>query len=620
MKKFFTLIALLTMTLAAMASDVVVGTDNYAPEGESFEWKLLADFKTQSVKAVLDLSTCQSSKSMENIMTLGTEIGEWGPSVANGCNLHVYYTSASKTLTIHYLTTNSRVATYRYDATLSNIEGETTFEVSYQNGFTVNGQQVFSSARMMRLLSQTDSISFGSREGTTRSWATYKSVRVTDKEFVDPGISTYSAYSKLLLNGAYTRFTDNKVDVSQSAVDTYGFVVYGLAVGNKPLGDLTITDVPGNLNEGDYVSFDTFSGTATLSNAGAYATTLGLKNGDQLPIAIDGYIYQGALTANFTTTLGEKSATYYFDTDAPVAATYTDTLVTTLDDEEAGYGNKTVEMTDYSDNHFDIVLKDVQFAAYGDKMVGDLTITELPGKTAAGITTFNESSYTVTFENCLSPTLQHISGAKVTGQATSDSLYLHVEGEAGGQTFTITYGIEPPKSEIFTDTLAILNDGDEWGYNDITVSITPKGDDKYTMTIYDIPELGTYTFEVTGTLNSKGFMVYSSENAESPTSLDGWEDYPSYISTSAKSKGGKLYGRFQLDLGGFGSYYDSYYYTFVYGSNSDWPEVNAITTPETTIDGQTTVYSISGARLSGLQHGLNIVRRADGKVVKVMKK
>ncbi len=622
MKKIFTLIvAMLTMTVAAMASDVVVGTDGYQPEGASFEWKLKADFKTQAVKAVIDLSTCQSTSANENIMTLGTEIGEWTPSTAYGCNLHIYYTPSTKSLAIHYLSANKNVAVYRYDATMSDIEGETTFAVDYQNGFTVNGKQVFSAARLMRMLGQTDSISFGSREGTTRSWATYKSVRVTDYEFVAPGTETYNSPAKLLLNGTYTRFDNATATVSQPTIDTYDITVTGLAVGNKPLGDLTVTGLAGTLNEGDYVSFDQASTTATLSNAGTYATQLGLSNGDVLPVVVDGYIYQGELTVDFTTTLGENQAVYSFNTNSAQTSDYTDTLVTTLNGEEAGYGSKSLTMTDYTDNHFDIVLKDVQFAAYGDKMVGDLTITELPGKTVAGITTFDESSYTVTFENCLSPTLQHISGAKVTGQAAGDSIYLHVEGEAGGQTFTVTYGIEPPKSEMFTDTLAISNDGDEWGFNDVNVSITPKGGDKYTMTIYEIESLGTYSFEVTGTLNSKGFMVYTSERAETPTDIEGWEDYPSYMSTNAKSKGGKLYGRFQLDLGGFGaSYSDAYNYNFVYGTNSDWPETNGITAPKTVTGGQTTVYSISGARLNGLQHGLNIVRQADGKVVKVMKR
>lgn len=622
MKKIFTLIALLTMTLAAMASDVVVGTDNYTPEGSSFEWQLLADFKTQSVKAVIDLSTCQSTNSNENVMTLGTEIKEWSPSKANGCNLHIYYTPSTKTLTMHFLTSNAYVSVYRYDATMSDIEGETTFAVDYQNGFTVNGKQVYTPALMMRMLTQTDSIYFGSREGNTRSWATYKSVRVCDYEFVKPETATYDAHAKLLYNGAYTRFDNATASVDQSTVDTYDLTFPGLKIGTQPLGDLTLSAVPGTLNEGDYVSWETVSTDATLSNAGTYATTLGLKNGDTVPVTIYGYIYQGALTAQVTATLGDSKAVYDFNVDAPKTDAYIDTLVTTYNGTEAGYSEKKIDITDYSDNHYDIVLEDVQFAAFGDEMVGDLTIKEIPGKTIAGNPTFSADNYTVTFEDCISASLQHITGAKVSGQVTGDSVaYLHVEGEANGIPFTITYGEEPAQLETYTDTLTIINGDDQWGYNDVTISIAPKGDGTYTMAINEIPDLGTYTFDVTGTTNSKGFLVYTSENAESPTTIEGWEDYPSYVSTNAKSKGGKLYGRFQVDLGGFGSSYSTdYMYTLVFGTNKNWPEVDGITAPTTDANGTSAVYNVNGARLNSLQRGLNIVRKADGKVVKVIKK
>ena len=44
--------------------------------------------------------------------------------------------------------------------------------------------------------------------------------------------------------------------------------------------------------------------------------------------------------------------------------------------------------------------------------------------------------------------------------------------------------------------------------------------------------------------------------------------------------------------------------------------INGITTTQ---NGKVEVYNVNGVRLNGLQKGLNIVRTADGKVVKVLK-
>lgn len=161
---------------------------NYAPDGNSFSKSIDIDFTTQSIKAEIDLSTCSSSTTWENILSIGTGIDDWHGYY----NVHLYYTASSKTLQLNWV--SQQTASVQTDITLSG----TTLTVELSSaGLSINGEvhSSYTGTVLSNLLSQT-SVDIGSTQGETRSWATYNYVTITDGSetptYVAPAVdSTY---------------------------------------------------------------------------------------------------------------------------------------------------------------------------------------------------------------------------------------------------------------------------------------------------------------------------------------------------------------------------------------------------------------------------------------------
>ena len=145
---------------------------NYAPNGDSFSQTASIDFTSQSIKAEIDLSTCYSSTTWENILSIGTGIDAW-----NGYyNVHLYYTASSKTLQLNWV--NMSNASVQTDIPLSSTD--LTVELS-SAGLSINGEvhSSYTGTVLSSLLAQ-KSVQIGSTQGGTRSYATYKAVTITD--------------------------------------------------------------------------------------------------------------------------------------------------------------------------------------------------------------------------------------------------------------------------------------------------------------------------------------------------------------------------------------------------------------------------------------------------------
>lgn len=149
---------------------------NYTPNGSSFWEQTTIDFQKQTFKAVLDLSSCQSSTTYENVLSIGNDLqGTTGWGNANV--IHLFYTKSSNTLQVNCFNGGANY-TYREDHT--NISGETTIELN-SNGLYLNDTKICDASNISNILSLT-SIKYGSTQGSTRSWATYKSVSLITKE------------------------------------------------------------------------------------------------------------------------------------------------------------------------------------------------------------------------------------------------------------------------------------------------------------------------------------------------------------------------------------------------------------------------------------------------------
>ena len=173
---FAAIITLLVLAATqAFAAETSLLSD-YTPNGESFSNTTTIDFQKQTFKAVLDLGTCKSTTNYENVLSIGDDLqGTTGWGYANV--IHIFYTKSSNTLQVNCFN-GGKDPTYREDHT--SISGETTIELN-SNGLYLNDTKICDASKISNILSLT-SIKYGSTQGSTRSWATYKSVSLITKE------------------------------------------------------------------------------------------------------------------------------------------------------------------------------------------------------------------------------------------------------------------------------------------------------------------------------------------------------------------------------------------------------------------------------------------------------
>ena len=173
---FAAIITLLVLAATqAFAAETSLLSD-YTPNGESFSNTTTIDFQKQTFKAVLDLSTCKSTTNYENVLSIGNDLqGASGWGYANV--IHLFYTKSSNTLQVNCFN-GGKDPTYREDHT--NISGETTIEVN-SNGLYLNDTKICDASKISNILSLS-SIKYGSTQGSTRSWATHRSVSLITKE------------------------------------------------------------------------------------------------------------------------------------------------------------------------------------------------------------------------------------------------------------------------------------------------------------------------------------------------------------------------------------------------------------------------------------------------------
>lgn len=166
---------LVLMVTQAFAAETNL-LSNYTPNGSSFSEQTTIDFQKQTFKAVLDLSSCKSYTEHENVLSIGDDLqGTTGWGNANV--IHLFYTKSSNTLQVNCFNGG---ANYTYRENHTNISGETTIELN-SNGLYLNDTKICDASNISNILSLT-SIKYGSTQGSTRSWATYKSVSLITKE------------------------------------------------------------------------------------------------------------------------------------------------------------------------------------------------------------------------------------------------------------------------------------------------------------------------------------------------------------------------------------------------------------------------------------------------------
>lgn len=169
----------------------VVDAD-YAPNGAAFGFPFTINWETQKLVAKLDLSTCSRYTHNEGIITVGTDNGNgdvslWEPK-SGEANCHLYYTryyygTDEKQLNLHYLENPSGKVNC-VDNSIQNLEPGLVVFTFDKNGLHV-GDNLIATPDQMSTLYNSTSLIFGSKEGSTRSNATYKYVKVVPADWTE---------------------------------------------------------------------------------------------------------------------------------------------------------------------------------------------------------------------------------------------------------------------------------------------------------------------------------------------------------------------------------------------------------------------------------------------------
>ena len=351
-----------------------VGEDDYAPNGVKFTWNTPIDWNTQKLVAAIDLSGCKGGTEDENILSVGSNIGEW----AAAPHLHLYYTSGTKKLNFNFMakgSTSNIDNRSRYDVTLT--DDILVIELSKEKGLVINGTQYLNKYATSDQYADIDAylaatsdfwaltnIDLGCQQGNP-SYATYKYIRVQNLESTPEPAKpvVYTDAAKVTFNGTTVDLTDQTVEITATGENLYTVAYKNLTVGSNRIGDFTAENVEGVEDAEGNINY-TFEGEATMTNINEELGGM-FTEGQKVAFAMTGSSKGGKLVAKFTATvLGQEAKILYGGyeeggekPDQP--GVYTDKFVYTISDYATTKDEFSVTVTDNGDGTYKFELPGV---------------------------------------------------------------------------------------------------------------------------------------------------------------------------------------------------------------------------------------------------------------------
>ncbi len=351
-----------------------VGEDDYASNGVKFTWNTPIDWNTQKLVAAIDLSGCKGGTKDENILSVGSKIGEWEAAP----HLHLYYTSGTKNLNFNFMAQGSESGVgnrSRYDVTLT--DDILVIELSKEKGLVINGTQYLNKYNTSDQYADIDAylaatsdfwaltnIDLGCQQGNP-SYATYKYIRVQNLESTPEPAKpvVYTDNAKATFSGSTVDLTYQTVEITATGENRYTVVYKNLTVGNTQIGDFTAENVEGVEDAEGNINY-TFEGEATMSNINTIYGGM-FSEGQKVAFAMTGSSKGGKLVAKFTATvLGQEAKILYGGyeeggetPDQP--GVYTDKFVYTIMDYATTKDEFTVTVTDNGDGTYKFELPGV---------------------------------------------------------------------------------------------------------------------------------------------------------------------------------------------------------------------------------------------------------------------
>lgn len=279
-----------------------------------------------------------------------------------------------------------------------------------------------------------------------------------------------------------------------------------------------------------------------------------------------------------------------------------------------------VDEVENSDGLYNITLKDVSFNKIE---LGDLKIENVKGDDDTdGFTWFEETTVELSIKLGFIPVT-----AKVTLNEGSvmkgGKLYLDLSINAVSMDITAIFGDNKfPKT--YTDQMVVSLDGKPNPAQTASIDVTEQADGKYTLTLADFTAsimgspINVGTIEITDleateedgikNLSYEGDITIKEGSEGTKWSMAG-QTMP--ITLTAKMTDNKLYAVIDIDL-------TIMKVNVVFGDNDFTSGINS---PTTAVEnGTEAIYDLGGRKLNEMQKGINIVRKADGTTVKVLKK
>ena len=503
--------------------------DNYAPNGSMFAFPFNINWDKQKLVAKLDLTTCKTGSSNENIFTVAndeSDLTQW-KGLVGGC-LHLYYTKATKALKFHYLSSRNG-SEYRKDHDMTITEpSEVAFELT-KEGLYVEGTLLAPASELDELYANKNaSLWFGSKQGDTRSWATYKSVEVVEMEQapelpdypVMPANAKKYADKLTITKGTQSSDYNTNVAVAEVGSGKYDIEIENVTFGDKSYGPLYFSGVSASLQDG-YLVFNTVKAAGVAKNNDGKAvetakmTINGRSKDNKIYLKLNGSYTE--IDENLEMVFGDEK----FPTPPTMVskATFTDVEKTglSLDDGDVEIRDlKTMKLVleQMSDDTYNVTFRDV-IVGNSKHNIGDVTIEGLT-RSEEGERVFygldENKEYKVVF-NCQS---SDFNGKKFNVENFSlmqfkkDGLtrlygYALLEGSTGAHSATvqIIFGEDPdafkPVTYSYTDDSYVTFDGTTTGYTDSKAELTEVMEDVYQLTFKDFTAgkftIGDFTIE-----------------------------------------------------------------------------------------------------------------------------
>ena len=390
---------------------------NFVGDGTNFDWKIPVNWDTQKIVMSIDPSTCTGN--CEDIIGLGEVATAWNNT------LHLYR-KTDKTLQGYFqIPGGSNNNTNPFDET-----NPIKVEVSKAQGFVVNGVVKIPASQMSALFALS-TVNMGTGEGVNdKSRATYKYVKVVDKDWTEvPPVTVKD--TKKFENVAYT----TSMGGSGTATVTFTEMSDGTFPMTFVSDDLNVKAE--NLTKGtDDKGRTTYTGTAKRTDVDVTFTVKAVVytegTEEKLYMTMDN-------GSSFVVTVGEDS-----DYVAPV--TYKNTLKVVRGTDTKAYENAEVSVLAKGENKYAVTIPSFTDMDQMEGTIGKLTF-EATGVEDGGTLKLTATSATTTQEGGSgwdNAGFTASMDATVKDKTLAGTFTVVYPNDATNYTYTLYYGVEPP--------------------------------------------------------------------------------------------------------------------------------------------------------------------------------